>query len=80
MPVCGALRMGETGNSALPAAGVRQTISDRKRSTATETEQVVDSIAHLAQMPVRTPAGEAVELGELWRQQPIVLALIRHFG
>lgn len=59
---------------------MRLTISDRKRPTATETELVVDSIAHLAKMPVKTPEGEAVELGELWRQQPIVLALIRHFG
>ena len=40
----------------------------------------MDSIAHLARTPVTTPDGEAVELGELWRQQPIVLALIRHFG
>jgi hypothetical protein len=43
-------------------------------------ERVVDSIAQLAQMQVKTPADEAVELGDLWRQQPIVLALIRHFG
>jgi len=40
----------------------------------------VNSIAHLATTTLKTPADEAVELGDLWRQQPIVLALIRHFG
>ncbi len=40
----------------------------------------MDSIAELATTSVRTPDDDSIELGELWREQPIVLALIRHFG
>ncbi len=29
---------------------------------------------------VLDPAGNPVRLGELWRQRPVVLVFIRHFG
>lgn len=38
----------------------------------------VDSTA--GPLPVLTPAGDEVRLGEAWRERPVVLALIRHFG
>jgi len=31
-------------------------------------------------LPVLRPDGESVRLGECWVEQPVVLALIRHFG
>ncbi|TAK79724.1 MAG: AhpC/TSA family protein [Dehalococcoidia bacterium] len=31
-------------------------------------------------LTVLTPTGEAVRLGDVWRDRPVVLALIRHFG
>ena len=40
----------------------------------------MDSFAHLATTRVKNAADESVEFGDLWRHQPIVLALIRHFG
>ena len=33
-----------------------------------------------ASVEVLTPAGDAVRLAPLWARQPIMLALIRHFG
>ena len=40
----------------------------------------MDSFAQLATTRVKNAADEMVEFGDLWRHQPIVLALIRHFG
>jgi hypothetical protein len=34
----------------------------------------------LRNIEVLDPAGNPVRLGELWRQRPVVLAFIRHFG
>ena len=40
-----------------------------------------DSIpAQLAAIEVLNPQGDSVQLGSLWAEQPIVLALVRHFG
>lgn len=36
--------------------------------------------AAAGRLPVLTPAGHEVQLSEAWREQPVVLALIRHFG
>lgn len=33
-----------------------------------------------APLPVLTPSGEQVRLGDVWATRPVVLALIRHFG
>jgi hypothetical protein len=34
----------------------------------------------LENIGVLDPTGETVRLGELWRDQTVVLAFIRHFG
>jgi len=34
----------------------------------------------LEHISVLDPAGRAVRLGDLWRDQTVVLAFIRHFG
>ncbi len=34
----------------------------------------------LENISVLDPAGHAVQLGDLWRDQTVVLAFIRHFG
>ena len=34
----------------------------------------------LEDIEVLDPNGNAVRLGDLWRQQTVVLAFIRHFG
>ena len=34
----------------------------------------------LADARVFTPAGESVRVGDVWREQTAVIALIRHFG
>jgi hypothetical protein len=34
----------------------------------------------LAKLPVQDEHGRAVELGTLWREHPIALAFVRHFG
>ena len=34
----------------------------------------------LDQFTALDPDGQAVELGTFWRQQPVVLAFVRHFG
>jgi hypothetical protein len=36
--------------------------------------------AKLRDIEVLDPAGNPVRLGEVWRQRPVVLAFIRHFG
>ena len=35
---------------------------------------------HLESISVLDPAGQPVRLGDLWRDQTVVLAFIRHFG
>jgi hypothetical protein len=40
-------------------------------------ERVPDA---LAGAEVRTPEGEAVRLGNVWRDRTAVLAFVRHFG
>lgn len=34
----------------------------------------------LAAIEVLDPTGRALPLGSFWRERPIVLALVRHFG
>ncbi len=34
----------------------------------------------LAEVSVLDPDGQPVRLGDLWREQTVVLAFIRHFG
>ena len=34
----------------------------------------------LARIQVSDPEGKPLELGTLWRDQPVVLAFVRHFG
>jgi hypothetical protein len=34
----------------------------------------------LEDIEVLDPAGRAVRLGEAWRERPVVLVFIRHFG
>ena len=34
----------------------------------------------LADISVLDPNGQSVRLGDLWREQTVVLAFIRHFG
>lgn len=36
--------------------------------------------ADLAALRVLNDRGDVLELGELWRDRPAVLALVRHFG
>lgn len=36
--------------------------------------------SRLAELNVLTPGGDSVPMQQLWANQPIVLALIRHFG
>jgi hypothetical protein len=38
------------------------------------------TVERLASITVQTPDGEPYTLGEAWAKQPVVLALIRHFG
>lgn len=34
----------------------------------------------LAKLTALDPDGQPVELGSLWRDRPVVLAFVRHFG
>jgi hypothetical protein len=36
--------------------------------------------SELARMRVLDPDGREVRLGDLWRDRPVVLVFIRHFG
>ncbi len=38
------------------------------------------TVEQLAAIEVLSPAGETVRLGSLWEHQPVLLAMIRHFG
>lgn len=37
-------------------------------------------IERLAEVEVRDTEGERVRLGDFWRDRPVVLAFVRHFG
>jgi hypothetical protein len=37
-------------------------------------------VSRLDALEVLTPDGDPVPLGTLWRDRPVVLALVRHFG
>jgi len=39
-----------------------------------------DLASRLADLAVRDPEGHDHRLGDLWRDQPRVLAFVRHFG
>ena len=39
-----------------------------------------DLPARLAGLEVLDPTGEAYRLGEAWKERPVVLAFVRHFG
>lgn len=41
---------------------------------------VNDMVARLAAVTVLDTAGNSIQLGTLWDERPIVLAMIRHFG
>ena len=41
---------------------------------------MADVVVQLADVEVLSPAGEAVRLGSAWEAQPVLLAVIRHFG
>jgi hypothetical protein len=34
----------------------------------------------LSELPLLDPDGDQIEAGSLWRDRPVVLALVRHFG
>jgi hypothetical protein len=36
--------------------------------------------ARLASLSLSDPDGNQIRLGDLWRERPVVLAFIRHFG
>jgi len=38
------------------------------------------SATRLSGIELRDPEGRAVRLGALWRERPVVLAFVRHFG
>jgi hypothetical protein len=38
------------------------------------------SVERLADVVLRSDAGDRVRLGDLWRERPAVLAFLRHFG
>jgi hypothetical protein len=38
------------------------------------------TVERLSALTVLSPQGEEVPLASLWERQPVVLALIRHFG
>jgi len=48
--------------------------------TATRKETVMDITAELASRSLPDHRGELVELGSLWRERPVVLVFLRHFG
>lgn len=37
-------------------------------------------VTDLATVAVLRPDGTTVDLGSFWREQPVLLAIIRHFG
>jgi hypothetical protein len=43
-------------------------------------ETTLDLSAELASRSLPDHRGEAVELGSLWRDRPVVLVFLRHFG
>jgi hypothetical protein len=38
------------------------------------------AVADLAAVVLRDDAGAPVRLGDLWRERPVVLAFLRHYG
>jgi hypothetical protein len=40
----------------------------------------MSDLQRLAATPVLDLAGEKVPLGSLWRERPVVLVFLRHFG
>lgn len=44
-----------------------------------KSQSTVD-LARLGAIRVQTPDGEHVALGSAWRDRPVVLAFVRHFG
>ena len=57
-----------------------QTFQDVKRRLAVTSHSVDHIVARLAAVEVLNPQNNAVRLGSLWADQPVVLALVRHFG
>lgn len=45
-----------------------------------EGQSVVDRVTGLAEIEVLDTTGQPRKVVELWAEQPVVLALIRHFG
>jgi hypothetical protein len=41
---------------------------------------VLDRADDLAKLTVQDEQGQPIELGTLWRDKPVVLAFVRHFG
>ncbi len=41
---------------------------------------MLDRADDLAKMTVQDEQGQAVELGTLWRDKPVALVFVRHFG
>lgn len=41
---------------------------------------MVDRADDLAKLTVLDEQGQSIELGTLWRDAPVVLAFVRHFG
>jgi hypothetical protein len=41
---------------------------------------MLTSASDLAKLTVQDEHGRSVELGSLWREHPIALAFVRHFG
>ena len=50
-------------------------IALRRRSTSAPTDAGV-----LADLAMLEPSGGRVRLGDVWRERPAVLVLLRHFG
>jgi len=50
------------------------------RASKRYADRVLTRADDLAKLEVLDEAGKPVELGSLWRERPVVLVFVRHFG
>jgi hypothetical protein len=41
---------------------------------------VLDRADDLAKLPIQDEQGQTIELGSLWRDKPVAIVFLRHFG